>query len=101
MPTAEDPDLRINASPSKEFFIHMLTRDVQLTRAIIDLVDNCIDGAKRLKGAEVSLAFGLVSNCLQTHSALPTIAAEFQWKRLGIMPFASGALQRQRTHLIP
>lgn len=27
----------------------MLTRDVQLTRAIIDLLDNCIDGAKRLR----------------------------------------------------
>ena len=27
----------------------MLTRDVLLTRAIIDLVDNSIDGAKRLR----------------------------------------------------
>jgi hypothetical protein len=27
----------IDASPTKEFFISMLTRDVQLTRAIIDL----------------------------------------------------------------
>ncbi|WP_368622618.1 ATP-binding protein [Paraburkholderia sp. BR13444] len=43
-----DSAFRINASPSKEFFIHMLTRDVQLTRAIIDLLDNCVDGAKRL-----------------------------------------------------
>jgi len=42
--------LRINASPTKEFFIHMLTRDVLLTRAIIDLVDNSIDGAHRLRG---------------------------------------------------
>lgn len=45
-----DPSLRINASPSKEFFIYMLTRDVQLSRAIIDLLDNCVDGAKRLRG---------------------------------------------------
>jgi hypothetical protein len=42
-------DMRINASPTKEFFIHMLTRDVQLSRALIDLVDNCIDGAQRLR----------------------------------------------------
>ena len=28
----------------------MLTRDVQLSRAIIDLVDNCVDGAHRLRG---------------------------------------------------
>ncbi len=39
----------IKASPTKEFFIHMLTRDVLLARAIIDLVDNSIDGAKRLR----------------------------------------------------
>jgi Histidine kinase-, DNA gyrase B-, and HSP90-like ATPase len=46
-----DPN-RINAAPSKEFFIHMLTRDVQLTRSIIDLLDNSVDGAKRLRGKE-------------------------------------------------
>lgn len=39
----------IQASPTKEFFIRMLTRDVLLTRAIIDLVDNSVDGAKRLR----------------------------------------------------
>ena len=37
----------INAAPTKEFFIHMLTRDIPLTRAILDLVDNSVDGAKR------------------------------------------------------
>ena len=40
-------DKTIKASPTKEFFITMLTRDVMLTRAIIDLVDNSVDGAKR------------------------------------------------------
>ncbi|MGH7963133.1 MAG: ATP-binding protein, partial [Candidatus Binatia bacterium] len=39
----------INASPTKEFFIHMLTRDIPLTRAILDLVDNSVDGARRLR----------------------------------------------------
>src|SRR5271155_664900 len=47
----EDPN-RINAAPSKEFFIYLLIRDVQLTRSIIDLVDNSIDGAKRLRGKD-------------------------------------------------
>jgi len=42
----------IKASPTKEFFIDMLTRDIRLDRAIIDLVDNCIDGAKNLKPSE-------------------------------------------------
>lgn len=40
---------RINASPTKEFFIYMLTRDIPLSRAILDLVDNSVDGARRLR----------------------------------------------------
>ncbi len=43
---------RINASPTKEFFISMLTRDIPLARAILDLVDNSVDGARRLRENE-------------------------------------------------
>lgn len=39
----------IQASPTKGFFIQMLTKDIPLIRAIIDLVDNSIDGAIRLR----------------------------------------------------
>src|SRR5205085_7004486 len=39
----------IEQNPNSAFFIFVLTRDVQLTRAIIDLVDNCVDGANRLR----------------------------------------------------
>ncbi|MCX5828030.1 MAG: ATP-binding protein [Deltaproteobacteria bacterium] len=39
----------INASPTKEFFIYMLTRDIPLTRAILDLIDNSVDGARRMR----------------------------------------------------
>ena len=46
--TPQDPK-RINASPTKEFFIYMLTRDIPLTRAILDLVDNSVDGARRMQ----------------------------------------------------
>ncbi|MBX7210401.1 MAG: ATP-binding protein [Verrucomicrobiaceae bacterium] len=46
MPEESNPKW-IKASPTKAFFIHMLTRDVPLTRAILDLIDNCIDGAIR------------------------------------------------------
>lgn len=41
------PHHAIDASPTKRFFISMLVRDVKLARAIIDLIDNCIDGALR------------------------------------------------------
>jgi len=40
---------KIDASPTKEFFIYMLVRDIPLNRSLIDLVDNSVDGAKRLR----------------------------------------------------
>jgi hypothetical protein len=37
--------------PTKRFFVAMLTRDISLVDALLDLVDNCVDGATRqLKG---------------------------------------------------
>lgn len=44
--------LKVDASPTKEFFVDTITRDIALDRAIADLVDNCIDGAKRLRPAD-------------------------------------------------
>lgn len=41
---------QIDANPTKDFFISILVRDISLRDAIGDLVDNCIDGAKRLRG---------------------------------------------------
>lgn len=38
---------QVKAGPTKEFFIDMITRDIQLNKAILDLIDNSIDGAKR------------------------------------------------------
>lgn len=43
-----DPN-RIDAMPTKDFFISMLVRDIDLVDAIADLFDNCVDGARRLK----------------------------------------------------
>jgi hypothetical protein len=40
---------QINAEPTKAFFVDMFTRDIPLEQAVLDLVDNCVDGAKRLK----------------------------------------------------
>jgi hypothetical protein len=34
---------KIDASPTKDFFISMLVKDIELIRAIIDLVDNSLD----------------------------------------------------------
>lgn len=39
--------LTVSAAPAKKFFVEMLTRDIELTDAILDLLDNCLDGATR------------------------------------------------------
>lgn len=49
-----DGSVPIDATPTKEFFIYMLVRDVPLIRAIVDLIDNSLDGAHRVVAAEAS-----------------------------------------------
>ena len=43
-------DNTVNARPVKSFFVEMLTRDIDLVDAILDLLDNCVDGILRTKG---------------------------------------------------
>jgi len=38
---------KVDARPTKRFFVRMLTRDIELRDAILDLLDNCIDGVVR------------------------------------------------------
>lgn len=48
IPTSESiPEGKVLAKPTKNFFVTMLTRDIALMDAIMDLVDNCIDGVHR------------------------------------------------------
>ena len=37
----------VDATPVKSFFVHMLTRDIELKDAVLDLLDNCVDGIQR------------------------------------------------------
>ena len=37
----------VDATPVKSFFIDMLTRDIDLVDAVLDLLDNCVDGILR------------------------------------------------------
>lgn len=39
----------VKASPTKEFFVNMLVRDILLKQAIIELIDNSIDGARNIR----------------------------------------------------
>ncbi|RWA58381.1 ATP-binding protein [Mesorhizobium sp.] len=57
IPTDENDLTKVDASPTKAFFVEIITKDIQLDEAIQDLVDNCIDGAKRLRpGMEANYA---------------------------------------------
>ncbi len=53
----------IKASPTKNFFINMITRDIELKMAILDLVDNSVDSAykkvsnENLEDIEIKLTF--------------------------------------------
>ncbi|WP_420745296.1 ATP-binding protein [Photobacterium damselae] len=40
--------MTVDANPTKEFFMTMLTRDISLTSAILDLIDNSIDAARKI-----------------------------------------------------
>lgn len=40
------------AEPTKEFFVDMITRDIPVDRAILDLIDNSVDGARRVANQE-------------------------------------------------
>jgi hypothetical protein len=64
----------IDASPTKEFFISILVRDISLIDAVKDLIDNSVDGARkirsgaRLDGLSVQIAlsndhFVIIDNC--------------------------------------
>ena len=46
-PTASKAD----ASPTKEFFVNMITRDITLEDSILDLIDNSIDAAWQMAGS--------------------------------------------------
>jgi len=64
---------QIDAAPTKSFFVYMLTKDIPLEQAVLDLVDNSVDGAKRmnaksLDGRSVNITisateFRILDNC--------------------------------------
>jgi hypothetical protein len=44
----------INGRPTKTFFVNMITRDISIKDAILDLLDNSIDGASRINRDDYS-----------------------------------------------
>jgi hypothetical protein len=56
--TPETP--KIDASPTKDFFVAVLVRDISLDDAIAELIDNSIDGVKKLADGEDFSAFNII-----------------------------------------
>ena len=47
-----DKSTIVDTKPTKRFFVEMLTRDIAVEDAILDLLDNCVDGILRGKSPE-------------------------------------------------
>lgn len=43
---------KANADPTKAFFVHTITKDITLEDCVLDLLDNCVDGAWKLEGGK-------------------------------------------------
>lgn len=89
-----------NGLPTKEFFVEMLTRDIEINDAILDLLDNCLDGVVRSLpdldsgkdeniynsfGAEITItnnSFSIKDNC----GGIPREVAEEYAFRMGRGP---------------
>lgn len=52
------PNVKIKAFPAKRFFVEMLTRDIELSDSILDLLDNCLDGVLRKNNFTPEQTFG-------------------------------------------
>jgi hypothetical protein len=59
-----------NGSPAKRFFVEMLTRDIELADAILDLLDNCVDGALRAGATDSKLPYKGFSASIELSSKL-------------------------------
>ncbi|HHT1728688.1 TPA: ATP-binding protein [Klebsiella pneumoniae] len=51
-------NVKITAFPAKRFFVEMLTRDIELSDSILDLLDNCLDGVLRKNNFTPEQTFG-------------------------------------------
>lgn len=67
---------KAKASPTKAFFVRMITRDITLEDSILDLIDNSVDGAWRSEGSRPT---GLAENLNLSKYKISITAAEDQF----------------------
>ena len=78
-----------NASPEKRFFVELITRDITLEDAVLDLIDNSIDSLARWKG--IDLFNGLTDRKTgNAEKALPQIKITMSPKKFEIIDTCGG-----------
>lgn len=80
----------VKASPTKEFFVSMLVRDILLKQAVIELIDNSLDGARKARkegnfeGLKISVDFDEEKFTIQDNcGGIPLAVAEEYAFRFG------------------
>ena len=68
---------KVKASPTKAFFVQMITRDITLEDSILDLIDNSIDAAWKNEGGQPT---GLAENVSLSKYKISIMANENQFE---------------------
>src|SRR2546427_5699499 len=73
----QPPTGPVHAEPDKSFFIDMLTRDIDLPAAILDLVDNSVHSLVEATGLDVSaFLLGDRRPHLRRHARIEVVTTE-------------------------
>lgn len=89
---------RIDADPSKSFFIDMLTRDIGVVDCILDLIDNAIDRAVERSGVNVMNIIDSVAKTKKIAGA--NISITFSSERFEITDTCGGISIDEARHQV-
>jgi hypothetical protein len=84
----DDFDMTIQANPSKEFFVEMLTKDISLSECILDLVDNSVHSLIRYNNLDV--VSDLFGGRLPKKNVAATIDIKFSSSKFSITDSCGG-----------
>ena len=83
----------VGTFPTKQLFVSTLVKDISLARAILDLVDNCVDGAIRLRGDGnfngLWVRINVTADAFEVHDNCGGIPLEIAARSLGLVALAT------------
>ncbi|HEY3963698.1 MAG TPA: ATP-binding protein [Planctomycetaceae bacterium] len=95
---ADTNDMKIDAYPSKEFFIDMLTKDISLKECILDLLDNSIHSFVRHEDLDV--ASSLFQGKIPKMKAKASISIECRPNKFSIIDTCGGISIKEARHQV-